>query len=138
MKYRNNCSRSRSRVALVLSFVVFLAFPFAQSTQRTIAQDKVEANDSTLGSATSQDRNLELTLSSASATLSRDGVFLQWHTSFELDYVGFNIYRAQNGQRSRANNSIIPGSVFAVGEGKPVTGGRSYQWLDREGKADSV
>src|SRR5258707_729447 len=71
-------------------------------------------------------------------SISRDGVWLQWHTSFEVDNVGFSIYRISNGQRSLANTSIIPGSVFVAGDGKLVPGGRSYRWLDRQGTADSI
>src|ERR1700730_12464174 len=112
MGHHNNVSRFKNGTAIVLSFAVFLVFPFAQSTSGAFAQDKAGAIDPTPDISASQDGTQELTLSSASAVSTRDGVFLQWHTSFELDNVGFNIFRVRNGQRTRANRSIIPGSVF--------------------------
>ena len=136
MWYPKKVSRCRNWVAIVLSFAVFLAFPFIQSGRTALAQDRAGALDTPAGVPATQDRNQEL--SSASAMSTPDGVALQWHTSFELDTLGFNIYRVRNGQRQQANRSIIPGSVFLVGNGKPLPGGYSYQWFDREGTADSV
>jgi hypothetical protein len=65
------------------------------------------------------------------------GVQLEWRTAFEQDNLGFDIYRVRNGERVRLNRTIIPGSVFLVGQGV-LRAGHSYQYLDRDGTVDSV
>src|SRR5207249_1908963 len=58
----------------------------------------------------------DTTLYSITATASPQGTLIRWKTSFELDNVGFNIYRERAGQTSRINREIIPGSAFIVGQ----------------------
>src|SRR3990172_195907 len=55
-------------------------------------------------------------LSSASAIAINQGVLVRWMTSFELDNVGFNIYRVGSAGRLKLNREIIGGSVFIVGQ----------------------
>src|SRR5437588_4622814 len=38
---------------------------------------------------------------------SPSGVLIEWRTSFELDNLGFNIYRDENGARILVNPSIV-------------------------------
>src|SRR5882762_1143320 len=70
-------------------------------------------------------------------TAGPNGALIQWRTSFELDNLGFNIYREQGGTRTRVNPAIIAGSVFIGGQGTPLYAGFSYQWFDRAGSRDS-
>jgi len=135
MGYHKNLKRFRNGTAIVLSFAVFSAFPFAQSAGNASAQERAGAIDSPSLSLI-QDRGQELSMAEAVSTA--NGVALQWHTTFELNTLGFNIYRVQNGQSTRANDSIIPASVFMVGAGKPVPGGASYRWVDRQGTVDAI
>jgi hypothetical protein len=75
-------------------------------------------------------------LSQARATASNDGVLIEWRTSFEIDNLGFNVYRERGGQRQQINPGIIAGSALIVGQGTPLQEGFSYSWLDRAGTLD--
>ena len=74
-------------------------------------------------------------LSSLTATESERGVSLRWQTGFEVDNLGFNIYREQRGKRTRINPAIIAGSALLAGQGTRLTAGQSYSWLDRSAKS---
>src|SRR5688572_1352465 len=75
---------------------------------------------------------------SATATATEDGVIIEWRTSYEIDNVGFNLYRIQDGRRTKVNASIIPGSVLIAGEGVPLRGGYSYSAFDPGGTAGAT
>jgi hypothetical protein len=73
-----------------------------------------------------------VTLESFKATRLSDGrTLLEWRTGYEVDNVGFRVYREQNGQRVRITSSLVPGSALIglVGRGAS-TGGRTYTWSD--------
>jgi hypothetical protein len=80
----------------------------------------------------------ELQLMSASATVTTTGILLHWRTNSVTDNLGFNVYRLRNGERTRANRELIPGSVFASGRPDMIRGGYSYAWFDRNGAADAA
>jgi hypothetical protein len=65
------------------------------------------------------------------------GVLIEWRTSFELDNLGFNVYRDQSGTRTQVNPAIIAGSALLVGQGTPLYAGYSYRWFDAAGSLDS-
>src|ERR1044072_6571771 len=57
-------------------------------------------------------------MSGGSATVDDDGqVSLKWQTSYEVDNLGFNVYRDEGGQRTRVNKQLIAGSAFLSGRG---------------------
>jgi hypothetical protein len=62
---------------------------------------------------------------------------IEWRTSFELDNLGFNVYRDQGGTRTQVNPAIIAGSALIVGQGTPLYAGYTYQWFDAAGSMDS-
>jgi hypothetical protein len=65
------------------------------------------------------------------AAFEHDGqVLLQWKTGYEVDNLGFHIYREENGERFRVTPELIAGSAFLTGAGTPLTAGRSYVWFD--------
>jgi hypothetical protein len=68
-------------------------------------------------------------LTSFAANVSSDGVLLHWRTGFEADNLGFNLYREQDGQRTRVNPQIIAGSALMASAS--LRAGRSYAWLDK-------
>lgn len=144
MSYRKNARRLShlSNLTAITLCLAMAAFPLAQSTGRVVAQGRAdgraESSYSKARLADSQDRARELNVYSLEATLARGGVILQWHTNFELDNLGFDIYRVRNGQRFRANRSLVLGSVFNVGAGMPLRAGYSYSWFDAAGTSDSV
>ncbi|HEX8089311.1 MAG TPA: C25 family cysteine peptidase [Blastocatellia bacterium] len=57
-------------------------------------------------------------------------VLLQWKTGYEINNLGFNIYREVAGQRARINPSILAGSALLAGK-VALTAGQSYTWMDR-------
>jgi peptidase C25-like protein len=71
----------------------------------------------------------------ASATIYNNGVSLRWRTGFEVDNLGFNIYREQGGRRVRVNPQMIAGSALMVGSNTALGAGKSYAWFDN-GSAD--
>jgi hypothetical protein len=66
-----------------------------------------------------------------SASASGDGtVAVQWRTGYEVDNLGFHVYREQGGRRERVTPSLVAGSALFAGS-VPLTAGRSYTWVDR-------
>jgi hypothetical protein len=72
------------------------------------------------------------------AVAQSDGrVLVSWHTGFEVDNLGFHVYREVNGERVRVTPGLVAGSALFAG-GAPLTAGRSYSWLDRSPVAGAV
>jgi peptidase C25-like protein/G8 domain-containing protein len=71
-----------------------------------------------------------------SARSARDGkVLLQWETGREVNNLGFNVYREEDGKRVRINKSLIVGSGLMASPGTVMTAGRSYAWQTAAGQA---
>jgi hypothetical protein len=73
-----------------------------------------------------QSQPTNVTISSFSAEVSRDGIVIQWTTETEPNNAGFNIFRSttENGNYSKVNESLITalGNAFS---------GASYRYLDK-------
>ncbi len=69
-------------------------------------------------------------ISSFKAYEQEDGVALEWETSYEIDNLGFHIYRELDGKFYRITPDIVPGSVFTVGESVELPAGQSYEYWD--------
>lgn len=69
-------------------------------------------------------------IGAASAARYDDGVSVRWRTGFEVDNLGFNVYRYENGKRLRMNSQLIAGSALMVGSGTSLGAGNSYAWFD--------
>lgn len=67
-----------------------------------------------------------------------DGVQLTWDSGFEVDNLGYHVYRERNGKRTRVTPSIVAGSALRVGKGNAMTAGYSYAWFDAQGTPDTV
>jgi hypothetical protein len=63
------------------------------------------------------------TFSSFAATRSRGGVVVRWRTTFELETLGFRLYRQVGQRRVRVSHSLIPSLGSASGS--------AYSFLDR-------
>jgi Peptidase family C25. len=70
-------------------------------------------------------------LRSFEATSYGDAVVLEWQTGYEIDNLGYHIYREQNGQRIRITPSVVAGSALFARAGTELTAGYSYAWQDR-------
>jgi hypothetical protein len=66
-----------------------------------------------------------------------DGVQLNWESGFEVDNLGYQLYREQKNQRTRLTPAVVAGSALTVGPGSRLTAGYSYSWFDPKGNADT-
>ncbi|MGD0199389.1 MAG: C25 family cysteine peptidase [Bryobacteraceae bacterium] len=67
---------------------------------------------------------------SLTATAHPEGTLIEFSTSYEVSSLGFNLYREQNGQRVKLNESLLAGSALFAGPATPLTAGRSHSWWD--------
>ena len=59
------------------------------------------------------------------------GTVVRWKTSYEVDNLGFHLFRETgDGSKVEVTPSLIAGSALFAGQGTVLRGGRSYQWLD--------
>jgi len=72
----------------------------------------------------------EVRLTSFTGARYSQGVLLQWKTGYEIDNLGFNIYREINGVRTRLNGTLITGSGLQTGQGVGEAGLRTYARWD--------
>src|SRR5438876_494185 len=75
-------------------------------------------------------------LAEVKATASDRGVLIEWRTGFEIDNLGFDIFRERDGRREKINPGIIAGSALIVGPGTLLDAGFSYSWFDPTGSID--
>ena len=64
-------------------------------------------------------------------------VMLFWKTGGEAHNLGFNVYREQNGVRTRLNPSLIAGSALLMRGALPRHSGKTYTWIDSSAGAGS-
>ncbi|MFY9611596.1 MAG: C25 family cysteine peptidase [Blastocatellia bacterium] len=69
-------------------------------------------------------------LAGLKATGYDEGVSIEWETGYEVDNLGFNLYRDANGARTRVNPQMLAGSALMAGQGATLTAGKSYSWWD--------
>ena len=73
-------------------------------------------------------------MAGASATRGENGVTVTWRTGYEVDNVGFEVYREVGGERTRVTSKLIAGSALFVPQGF-TTVGRPYTWTDDSPRA---
>jgi hypothetical protein len=71
-----------------------------------------------------------VTLTNFKATQYEDGVLLRWKTGYEVNNLGFHIYREENGQLVRLTPEPVAGSALLAGSCTALTAGRHYHWWD--------
>ncbi len=69
-------------------------------------------------------------LQALTAEASSQGVVLRWKTGGELNNLGFNVYREQNGEHIRLNPTLVAGSALMMRGYLEKHAGRSYAWID--------
>ncbi len=69
-------------------------------------------------------------LTGFTATAHDSNVLLNWRTGFEVDNLGFNVYREADGDRIRITPQIIAGSALSEGPGTSLLSGNDYYWAD--------
>jgi autotransporter-associated beta strand protein len=65
-----------------------------------------------------------------------NGNLVKWQTGYEVDNLGFNVYRMSGGKLVRITPSIVAGSALLAGR-TALTAGLSYTWWDAKGLHDS-
>jgi Peptidase family C25 len=62
-----------------------------------------------------------------------NGVYIRWNTIYEINNLGFNVYRVGKKGRTLINPSLIAGSALIVGDKQELNGGNDYSWFDANG-----
>ncbi|MDT4967194.1 MAG: hypothetical protein QOJ64_1931, partial [Acidobacteriota bacterium] len=75
-------------------------------------------------------------LGSFSSFSFNNGNLVKWQTGYEVDNVGFNVYRMSGGKLVRITPSLVAGSALLAGR-TTLTAGLTYSWWDPKGLADS-
>ncbi|HKP11299.1 MAG TPA: hypothetical protein VJZ91_04285, partial [Blastocatellia bacterium] len=75
--------------------------------------------------------------STATATRYSDGASVRWQTGYEVENLGFNVYREDAGRRTRINPQVIAGSAMLIGPTTALAAGRSYAWFDDTATSNS-
>jgi hypothetical protein len=63
-------------------------------------------------------------------------VFIQWQTGYEVNNLGFNIYRDEGGKRARVNASLVAGSALLAGAKTVLSAGGSYVLFDPKARSN--
>ncbi len=63
------------------------------------------------------------------------GVLVQWTTGYEIDNLGFHVYRDIGGVRTRVTSALVGGSGLTLGRGVAATGDHHYAFWDLNGAA---
>jgi len=69
-------------------------------------------------------------LLSFAATTYEQGTLLEWRTGFEVNNLGFHVYREAAGTRQLVNPHLLAGSALTTGAAIPLTAGNHYAWWD--------
>jgi len=67
-----------------------------------------------------------------------NGVIIKWQTGMEVDNLGFNLYRSDDGKRQLLNQDLIAGSALSAGQNVVVRSGFTYQWWDADPNAKTA
>ncbi|MGA9768071.1 MAG: S8 family serine peptidase, partial [Blastocatellia bacterium] len=63
---------------------------------------------------------------------SNDGrVLLKWNSTYEVENLGYNVYREVAGQRTKVNPQLIAGSALITGDKVALGSGKGYAWGDQ-------
>lgn len=74
----------------------------------------------------------EVRLTSFDAASYDRSVLVQWKTGYEVDNLGFNLYREVAGVRTKVNTALVAGSGLQAGRGTAVTAVQNYARWDRD------
>jgi Peptidase family C25 len=62
-----------------------------------------------------------------------NGVLVRWNTTYEINNLGFNVYRVNESGKTVITPSLIAGSALIVGDKREMNGGNDYSWFDSNG-----
>ena len=64
-------------------------------------------------------------------------VLVEWRTGYEIDNLGFNVYREVDGERVKLTSSLVAGSGLLAERGTAVTQEQAYAWWDNAATRDT-
>jgi Peptidase family C25 len=70
-------------------------------------------------------------LTSFTAVYTNGSVLLNWKSGYEVENLGYHVYRVENGKRTRLTPSMVAGSALLAGARTVLSAGQSYTWFDR-------
>ena len=62
-------------------------------------------------------------------------VLVEWRTGYEVDNLGFHVYRELNGERTRVTQTLLAGSGLMAGQGTATRGEQRYAYWDQHPQA---
>lgn len=80
----------------------------------------------------------DVSMVSMKATRYDDRVLLEWQTGYEVNNVGFNIYREKGGNLSRITPEPVAGSALIAGPAIELRAGFAYAWWDGDAGDDDA
>ncbi len=72
-------------------------------------------------------------LQSLKAQQGPEGVLIEWQTGYEVQNLGFHVYRDEGGRRVRLNKEMLAGSALLAGTHTVMRAGNTYSWFDPSG-----
>src|ERR1051325_8566200 len=132
MKHRGSKTGLRSTFILAgcLGLLLTLASP-----ELFIAASRAQGNKSQGTAPVAQPQDVKAANSPTAARLEsfaaatyNGGTLIQWQTGFEVDNLGFRLYRDASGKRTLLTPQVLAGSALVTGQGTPLTAGKSYAW----------
>ena len=76
-------------------------------------------------------------MAAMSARRTETGVVLEWRTGYEVDNLGFHVYRGPENGRVRLTTSLLAGSGLQQSSGIETGASHSYRWSDETAGASA-
>lgn len=69
------------------------------------------------------------------AAATATGVWVTWETGYEVDNLGFHVYRKVGDDKVQITTSLVAGTALLTGAGTAMASGNTYAWFDAAGAA---
>jgi hypothetical protein len=115
------------------SMILLLAMVFSFATNFTKAQSSTLKQKRGNRLATPV-----LKVKSFDAAGSASGTVLKWATDTEVNHLGFNIYRDNDGKRVQLNQQLITNTTLSISLDAALPAGHSYEFIDNSVANDSA
>jgi hypothetical protein len=79
-----------------------------------------------------------LKVKSFDAAGSASGTLLKWATETEVNHLGFNIYRDNDGKRVQVNQQLITNTVLSISRDAALPAGHTYEFVDNSAANDNA
>ncbi|MEW6127473.1 MAG: C25 family cysteine peptidase [Acidobacteriota bacterium] len=124
-------------LTLIAVMALSLSLPVAVNAQRTSSNRSDSQTKAVVNLPIDKAREI-LSLHSFNATQYEDQVLIDWRSQYEINTLGFNVYREANGERTRINPSLILGSALSTGNAVAQVTDFRYAWSDSPRSAKGI